>query len=465
MATKKELVEAQTFSKRRLLTAFTSGAPGGRELEPTSPAKGVIAGLVLAALVVGGGFAGGLFNKQLPEGWENDRTVVVQDNAARYITKDGQLVPVRNMASARLLVSPGATILTVKAKQIEDYERTSAAGIDGAPDSLPAPSNFVTDGWRTCLADDGFLATDLLAPDPGPEADPSAIPQPPSGDSSALVSVSGQLFLVQGATSYALPRTEQLSGVLRELGFIEADAREVPSQWLALFAEGSAIQPFSVEGAGEVPPGDLANTAGVMVGSVVLRQGSEDRYLVLSDGQLVAMSPFAVAIYRTGQSGDQEESTLSPATLATVKEIKPEDGPVPSLWPLEIAEPVTAEQTACARLNAEGFESVLIPGDRIEKGGVRVQPGTGALARFSSAQGALTGPLRFVDENGRAYPIVASPNNSLDETLIRLFPSKTTDTPTPIDVPYAWGELFPSGPTLSVAAAQSSLTIIEEPEG
>ena len=34
MATKKDLVEAQSFSRRRLTTAFVSGAPGGREVEP-----------------------------------------------------------------------------------------------------------------------------------------------------------------------------------------------------------------------------------------------------------------------------------------------------------------------------------------------------------------------------------------------------------------------------------------------
>ena len=463
MATKKELVEAQTFSKRRLLTAFTSGAPGGRELEPTTPAKGVVAGLVLAVLVVGGGFAGGLFNRGLPEGWENGSIVVVRDNAARYITDDGVLVPVRNMASARLLLAPPAPIITVKAKDVEDYKRTSTAGIEGAPDSLPAPSNFVTDGWRTCLADDGVLATELMAPPPPGAADPSAVPDPQPGASAALVSVSGQLFLVQGATSYALPRADEMSGVLRELGFIEGDAREVPSQWLALFAEGAPILPFTVAGTGEIPPGDLGNVDGVVVGSVVLRQGSENRYLVLSDGQIVAMSPFAAAIYRTG--GEQREATLSAATLATVSEIKPEDGPVPALWPLDIAEPLTAEETACARLDAERFSSFLVPGERVAQGGVRVQPGTGALAQFTSAQASGAGPVRFIDENGRAYPIVASPENSLVETLIRLFPTGTDQGPEVLPVPYAWGELFQSGPVLSVAAAQSSLTVIEEPEG
>ena len=84
---------------------------------------------------------------------------------------------------------------------------------------------------------------------------------------------------------------------------------------------------------------------------------------------------------------------------------------------------------------------------------------------FTSAQASGAGPVRFIDENGRAYPIVASPENSLVETLIRLFPTGTDQGPEVLPVPYAWGELFQSGPVLSVAAAQSSLTVIEEPEG
>jgi len=46
MATKKDLIDAQTYSRRRLLAAFTSGAPGGKEVEPTSPMKAVIGGVV-----------------------------------------------------------------------------------------------------------------------------------------------------------------------------------------------------------------------------------------------------------------------------------------------------------------------------------------------------------------------------------------------------------------------------------
>src|SRR3712207_9421253 len=52
MATKKDLVEAHAFSRRRLVTAFLSGAPGGREVEPSRPGRTIVGGIALAVLLV-----------------------------------------------------------------------------------------------------------------------------------------------------------------------------------------------------------------------------------------------------------------------------------------------------------------------------------------------------------------------------------------------------------------------------
>ena len=54
MATKKDLVEAYSFSRRRLVTAFVSGAPGGREVEPSRPGRTIVGGIALAVLMIAG---------------------------------------------------------------------------------------------------------------------------------------------------------------------------------------------------------------------------------------------------------------------------------------------------------------------------------------------------------------------------------------------------------------------------
>ena len=47
MANKKDLAEAQSYSRRRLVTAFSSGIPDGVELTPKKNQTPVIVGVVL----------------------------------------------------------------------------------------------------------------------------------------------------------------------------------------------------------------------------------------------------------------------------------------------------------------------------------------------------------------------------------------------------------------------------------
>jgi hypothetical protein len=63
MATKRDLVEADAFCWRRLVTAFLSGAPDGREVEPSRPGPPVVGavalGVVLAAAAAVSGIVSG----------------------------------------------------------------------------------------------------------------------------------------------------------------------------------------------------------------------------------------------------------------------------------------------------------------------------------------------------------------------------------------------------------------------
>ena len=60
MSSKRDLVEAHSFNRRRLVTAFVSGAPGGREVEPVRYGRTLVGGLVLALLIVAGAAVGGV---------------------------------------------------------------------------------------------------------------------------------------------------------------------------------------------------------------------------------------------------------------------------------------------------------------------------------------------------------------------------------------------------------------------
>jgi len=86
MATKKDLVEAYSFSRRRLITAFLSGAPGGREVEPSRPGRTVVGGLALAVLLVAGAAIASVLASRTPEDWNQVGLVVTSgDQPATYV--------------------------------------------------------------------------------------------------------------------------------------------------------------------------------------------------------------------------------------------------------------------------------------------------------------------------------------------------------------------------------------------
>ena len=52
MTSRKDLLEAQAFARRRVLAVLVSGARGGREPAPAPPGGWLLGGLVGAVLVV-----------------------------------------------------------------------------------------------------------------------------------------------------------------------------------------------------------------------------------------------------------------------------------------------------------------------------------------------------------------------------------------------------------------------------
>src|SRR5262245_9814519 len=106
MSTKRDLVEAHNFNRRRLITAFVSGAPGGREVEPMRPGRTLVGGLVLAALVVVGAAVSGFIVKAPSDDWSESGLAIGQASGSRFLAFNGTLYPVINTTSARLLLSP-----------------------------------------------------------------------------------------------------------------------------------------------------------------------------------------------------------------------------------------------------------------------------------------------------------------------------------------------------------------------
>ena len=203
MATKKDLVEAQSFSKRRLTTAFVSGAPGGREVEPHRPMKAVIGGLALTIVLVIGSLAFGWLKGSLPENWGDNKLVIAKTSGARYVSIKETLHPVLNTTSARLLIPANSfEVITVADDKLATKKRGSTIGILGAPDSLTPPKSLTNSGWVSCLGTEGGVSTAVGA----------SAKSTPTAPGASVVMTGRQAFVIAGGMRYPVSAA-QLSAV------------------------------------------------------------------------------------------------------------------------------------------------------------------------------------------------------------------------------------------------------------
>lgn len=449
MASKKDLTEAQSFSRRRLLTAFTSGAVGSRELEPAKPLRAVVAGVSLAALVVVGGVFYGLLNPGLPEGWENNRLVLAKDTGARYVSANGVLYPVLNTSSARLLVPADSfAVVTTTSGQLASVPVGQSVGILGAPDRLPVASGLVGTGWTACLDDDG-------APTVGIAAEPAAA----ATDEAVVVRTEAGTFVVAGTLRYAVDAAHA-DAVLRAVGLGDAAVRPVDDRWLNLFDAGADLAPLVVPDAGEPVEG-----TSLVVGQAVHATGSaaDDLYLVQADGTLAALHPLAYQLYLLGTGALQGPAAeVGAADLSGMRNADEPAGGVD--WPADtLTASATSEQVcALATTGPDGPSSTLALGTGAGAAGTGAT--TGADAEAGSGPGALVlatgrgaqalGTVYLVDATGTAFPVEPD-----EETLARL--GYATDDL--VDIRSGWIALLPVGPTLSTTAAGSN-ALVTAPE-
>jgi type VII secretion protein EccB len=435
MASKRDLVEAQSYSRRRLLTAFVSGAPQGQELEPTKPMRGVVAGVMLTVLLVLGSLAWGVLKPTLPGGWDDNRLVVVKNVGTRYLAVKGTLYPVLNTTSARLTIpSSSFDVVQVSAHDIAKAPRGATVGILGAPDSPPDRKRLVATGWQSCVAGGGQLT--------GLGTGPTLVEAAGKG---VLVTAGNTLALVANGRRYEIP-SDHRGAVLRAVGFETATPLPVTGAWLSLFPQGADLAPVSVDHAGE-RPSDAGLPADVRVGTVLhVSDGARTQdYVVTVDG-LAPISAFALPLYALGNAQAGDPVPVSSAAVAAVGTAKPLE---PGDWPAAAPHPLPT--TPCARLTtgAQAHVDLMTTTARPAAPGVAVAPGGGALVvARTTADGAGTAAL--VDETGTAFGL---PDAS-DEVLARLgyLPDDR------VTVPPAWVALLAAGPELTEDAAKAQVS-------
>lgn len=440
MATKSDLLEAQNFSRRRLLTAFVSGAPGGRELEPAKPLRAVIIGIALALVVILVGIFYGFLRSGLPDGWTNGRLVIDTSTGSRYVTIDGTLHPVLNTASARLLLDPAnsADPLKTDSSSLAGTPVGATIGIPGAPDAIPVPSMLANTGWTACAAPDRGIDTRISA---------EPIATAARGGVATVVEMDGRHWIVSGDRRYEIPK-DITDAVLRISGLSASTVREVSQPWLNLFDEGTALAPPRVAKFG-TPVGDGSMRAGDLVRS----EGSDQVFLVMDDGTLALLHPFSVQLYQSTKPGsDVKVTDVSPSAMNpmgnSTRVAHAED------WPLEQFQPMADDVQACAlTTEAEDGASVTVlastPATTTLTNGVAVDPSRGALVFMGGGGAGNAAILTLIDATSTAYAVPGAVRDDANGLIAKLgF--------TPDDVATAqasWLELFRTGPELTEKAA------------
>lgn len=436
MASRKDLVEADAFERRRRAAALVGALV---EDEDRRPGRVFLGGAVLAAVLVGGGAVAGHAMGRPDPGWlEAGAFLVSHDTGQQYVVLDeGEPRPVPNHVSAQLLLGEAEPdVHTVGDDDLAAVEVGEPLGITQAPASVADPDGLVPSGWTACTGDSVGVAMSI-----------SAVPAASATNAAALVTAGGELWLV--ASSHAADgsvhaRRFLVAGTPAEvgtfvtaLGFSAADhALRVDPAWLALVPEGSPLDPrvFGLE-----RPGARAayvGAAGRRVGDLL--QGPDGGYVLVGDRAPQRLDPFAGLVYST--------FVRRPVSVAGAPQAAYEAPSHPAEWPDAVPPPWVAGDV-CAVLGADG--GVTLAGDRAASADPRgvptgeqvvtVDPRAGAWVRPASRPGAAA---YVVDARGLRHRVAEGSVAALGYAGLE-----------PAPVPSPWLALLGVGVPLSEEAA------------
>jgi type VII secretion protein EccB len=462
MATKKDLVEAYSFSRRRLVTAFVSGAPGGREVEPSRPGRTVVGGVALAVLLVAGAAIAGVFDKRTTVDWDEPGLLIDDDTGALYVilgdddapgSDDPDLRSVVNVTSAQLILGD-VTPVDVPSEDLADRSKGPAIGIVDAPATVPEESALLNSGWTACTGEGLGVRVDV--------AESPAVTLAPE---SALVVKNGKdrYLVAHGppttdgapprAYSYLFPR--DASGLYDALGVVARhDAVEVPDEWLALFPEGGALDEssFDVDDIGAKAPDSLEELpAKARVGDYFVE--GDQPLMVVSDGY-ARLDEFSLAVLAHSSFGGFQPQEIQPESDVVEADSR-EEPYTAAVWPRALPQDsrYLTDQEVCAiqQSTAEEQPGVTIglqPEERASAAStaagdppdVGVEPGHGAMVWSGGWTSEEGGSPVLVDDRGIYYPL------RLDGVTVENLGYASVDATV---VPDTWVELFDEGVELS----------------
>ncbi|MFJ5225925.1 type VII secretion protein EccB [Streptomyces sp. NPDC088400] len=429
MQNKRDQVQAHMFIMGRLTSGMLRADPDAPESPQGRTNRGVVIGVVIAVLLSAGAFVLGLLKPGTKDSWRASGTLVVnKDTGSRYLYLDGRLRPVRNYASARLLLGAKMKASAVGTGSLSGTPHGAPVGITGAPDALPASGDLDTGPWQVCSGGSTGPAGTILAV--GAQSDASGL----ATSKTLLVAGPDKAgYLVWRGSKLRLDKDNRAR---EALGYGSTPLAPVSASFLNSLPSGPDLTPQDVPDMGEDGP-SLGGRA-TKVGEVfrVTVPGSAERYYLLRSEGLTPLTATGAAlllgapetrekVYGGGAAkvavlgADVLSGHLAPGAGESVH-----DADLPEAPPEAVAVP--EDRTACVRVESDN------PGPRISValvgagelgpeaqapaegltpaclrvGRITVPPGGGALVRALGAGGSKVGATVYlVTDTGMKYRV------------------------------------------------------------
>jgi type VII secretion protein EccB len=319
MQTRRDQLQAYRFVTRRIVSALLSGEPETNERPMRRYGLAVFGSAMIATIVFAvAGVIGFLF----PSGAKLQDTAIVieRETGARYVFIGGELHPVLNFASARLILgSENPTIQRVSQRSLQGYPRGEAVGIPNLPDPLPARSAIDRAPWSGCSTRRSVGAVDLVthlfvgSEPPGGQAlgDRSLLVEHRDGDTrTRYLIANGQRFRITEASRTAL-------------GLSAARPIEVTQTIVAGMPPGPDLRAPSITDAGDEGP-EIDGEPG-KIGQIYV--AADQHYVLLGNGLspvgpvmrdlLLAKDPTVIPIPAAAAAAERSSSTIEPAGFPT----------------------------------------------------------------------------------------------------------------------------------------------------
>lgn len=472
MQNRRDQIQAHAFVVGRLVSAMMRAEPDA----PYTPLRrftvGTMIGVLLSGLAIAGFAVYGTVSPGGANTWRQAGVLVVEkETGARYILLDGQLRPILNYTSARLIIGGEPKVVRVSRNSLRDVPHGLPVGIESAPDYLPDLNRMDGRHWAVCST----MHTDAA----GTRhtfvtlwVGASASGHPLDAGTGLLVrDPAGQVYLAWNNQRLKVPGNAALAA----LGYSAVPQYPVGYAWLNAIPAGPDLAAPQIPNEGTPGPaiGGRRSVVGELIREDTPAGASPSQYFVVRADGLSPLTPLEAALLL----GDPQTAAAypgqavaflvpDPAALAMV--------PRSATTTINPAQPATAPKPAevrgadvpCVQLGLDAPAGLSVQvgvgsapaspapvaaptGNPMLADQVVVQPGAGLLMRDLPAPGVTSGTLYLLVDTGVRYPI---PSADAAKAL-------GYDQVKPTPVPAVLLGLMPTGRPLDPQAARATLAI------